>query len=73
MTNLRALNVQCQDDDRIDGIHAAEEDVQYDDDLGDIFLPRQEELVKWLQHRLSTEFLISRDMNKLDRIRIWLR
>jgi hypothetical protein len=68
MTNLPALNIQCQDDNHVD-----EEDVQHDDDLGDIFLPRQEELVEWLRHRISTEFLVSRDNNKLDHIGIWLR
>jgi hypothetical protein len=68
MTNLRALNVQCQDDDNVN-----EEHVQYDDDLGDIFLPRQEELVKWLKHHVSNEILISRDINELNHVRIWLR
>lgn len=73
MTKLCALHVQCQDDDRVNDTGVDEENVQYDDDLDDIFLPRQEELVKWLRHRLSTEFLISRDIKKLNRIQIWLR
>jgi gamma-glutamylcyclotransferase (GGCT)/AIG2-like uncharacterized protein YtfP len=40
MTSLRALNVQCQDDDCVDGDHVIEKDILYEDELDDIFLPR---------------------------------
>jgi hypothetical protein len=73
MINLCALNVQCQDDDCVEDDHVDEDDIPYNDDLGDIFLPRQEELVRWLRHRLPIPYLILRDANKIDHVRIWLR
>ena len=59
MPNLRALNVQCKDDNWI------EED--------DSILSTDDEYVEYLRQQLPSSYTIMRDSYDFDEIRLWIR
>jgi hypothetical protein len=58
MSNLRALTIQCQDDQWGDSNES---------------LLNEDELIQWLKFRIPSNSLIIRDEREMSVIRLWIR
>ncbi|CAF1434546.1 unnamed protein product [Rotaria sordida] len=69
MINLRALHIQCEDDEYSKYLSL----IENVNESHQTNKTNKDELIQWLKDNLSSTYLISRDPKSIDCIRLWIR